>query len=296
MINMRKTANSQMERAIDSKRVFTQKQLIQFVVYEELMFDRRNHFNQFDKLSSFEFPKEFKMRIADRYRTDMTVSVIKTDTGNYIIDGFDNDDSDDIPFMCVSSDYPSLSKRIMFNIDTYGISIEQKSDYPVDISDWIGSRWSYDQREWIKTEIDAKDIIDFVMNVLLNMEIRIEEFIELNRFFEESILCFDKFIAQIDDYAFLLIKKDGVYSMSLINPDVDLDSIPIPKVSVYITNQNTLWYFRVYLYDAHGRCVGEYGLDDDSIIVRLDGPYPYHDFNGRGLNRNDIDKMIAKSI
>lgn len=290
---MRKTANSQMERVISRKRIFTQKQLIQFVVYDELMFSKMNPIN-LDKLYHCEFPEEFTMRIYDNYRTDMIVSVIKTDIGNYIIDSFVDDDSDDI-FIHIKSSYPYQNK-IKVNTDT--ICIEQKiTDCPVrDISDWIGTRWSYDHSDWIKTEIDAKDIIDFIMDVLFDMEIRIEKFIELSKFFNESILCLDRFILKIDQHTFILIKtKYGRYLMNLINPDADLGYISIPKVSVSISNQNASWYFNAYLYDAHWRCVSDFHLYDDDIIVRWDGSYPSHNFN-MGLDRNDIDIILSKSI
>ena len=290
---MRKTANSQMEKAINIGRIFTQKQLIQFVVYDELMFDRRWPINQMDKLYHCEFPKEFTIAFSDDYRTDMTVSVIKTEIGNYVIDSFVDDDSD--AFIRIKSYYP-LENKIKFDIDTYGITIEQETN-PVDISDWIGTRWSYDQREWIKTEIDKKDVVDFMMHVL-DMEIRIEEFIELNKFLNTSVFCYDKFVAKIDEYAFLFVKTkdDEVYSMNLINPDVDLDSIPIHMVSVYTTNQGALWYFRVYIYDAHRERISEYCLDDEDIIVRWDGPYEYYDFEETGLNRNEIDDLVVSSV
>lgn len=291
---MRKTANSQMEKAINIKRVFTQKELIEFVVYDELMFDRRWPINQLDKLYNCEFPKEFTIAFSDDYRTDMTVSVIKTEIGNYVIDSFVDDDSD--AFIRIKSYYP-LENKIKFNIDTVRINIESKSDCPVDISDWIGTRWSHDHLDWVKTEIDKKDVVDFMMHIL-DMEIRIEEFIELNKFFNTSVFCYDKFVAKIDEYAFLFVKKGSVYSMSLINPGVDLDSIEIPYVSVYTTNQSALWYFRVYIYDAHRERISEYCLDDEDIIVRWeDGPYEYYDFEETGLNRNEIDDLVvSKSV
>ena len=105
---MRKTANSQMEKAINIKRVFTQKQLLQFVVYDELMFGRCNTIHQLDKLVNCEFPQEFAMRILDDYRTDMTVLVIKTNTGNYVIDKIVYDDSD--AFIRIKSYYPLENK------------------------------------------------------------------------------------------------------------------------------------------------------------------------------------------